>query len=87
MSKRRFRGPKKVKTQADTLTAQMKGGTHWSQIGGYRFDHDWKNHGLKIGFRLRQEYRLLCCIRDGILVWSKILSHEAYNAYAANTRR
>ncbi|MEO0374129.1 MAG: hypothetical protein AAF329_05760 [Cyanobacteria bacterium P01_A01_bin.17] len=74
--------PEKVINQANRIKASLSSGVHWSQLGGRKLH----NHVLVV-FELRQYYRLLCWFEESTLNRSKVLSHEAYNSYAANTRR
>ena len=74
--------PAKVIQQASPIVEALKNGTHWSQIGGRRL-----KHSIIVAFELRQEYRLICWFEEGELQRHKLLSHEAYNYYASNTRR
>lgn len=75
--------PSHVARKADAICTALKKGKHWSQLGGRKMRHS----KTLISFALPSWYRLVCWFNGNDLYQAKTMSHERYNAIAANSRR
>ena len=78
-----LRLPLHVVKRAEKIQADLQQGQHWSQLGGRKMRHKTN----LISFSLPSWYRLVCWFDGNELYRAKTMSHERYNAIAANSRR